>query len=348
MAEERLTFVGRIRRVSPPWLRRLNAARVMEGIADVLDEQVDRLVQGIKLRFPGAPPRDPDPGALALTGRERRIRRGPGESAATYARRVRIWLDSHRTRGGPYALLEQLYAFFLDWLNVRMDVVYWSGTRRWIDEDGVITRDSITWSASGPADGPAVKLAANALPGATEVRPQSMTPFLPHIAPFHVRLVDAVFPSTELAQVDAVELASEGAPYDRLVLSAPITGSYIANVGEVAVANARWAHVWVFLYVPDLIPGADAFLVTADEDGLVTADLDALLATSSISPADITDAEAAIFTAIPREWSAAHIPYVTVVLLYGDVRLWGYPQPVPTWGTWGTWQSTDPVQLVAE
>ncbi|AKF06086.1 hypothetical protein DB32_003235 [Sandaracinus amylolyticus] len=141
--------MGAVRRLTPPWLRRTHGARVTEGMADALDHLVERAVHGVKLRFPGAPPRPIDEGALALTGRERRIRRGPREPAARYAARLLTWWDAHRTRGGPYALLEQMRAYFLDSLRVRMDVVYHSGTRRWMDEDGAITRDAITWNADG-------------------------------------------------------------------------------------------------------------------------------------------------------------------------------------------------------
>lgn len=257
---DRLTAVGAIRRVTPPWLRRTHGARVMEGIADVLDSYVDRLVQGTKLRFPGAPPRAPDPDALALTGRERRIRRGPGETTTTYARRLPSWWDAHRGRGGPYAMLEQLHAYFLDWLNVRIDVTAHSGTRHWISPAGVITRDWISWSAGGPAEG--------------------------------------------------------------------------------------WAHLWVVFYLPDEIPGAGLTLTTSEGVPLITDDGDELVVTPAISPADVTEADKEIFRAIPREWSAAHIPYVTIVLLFGGNRLWGYP--VPTWGDWGVWQSVDPVVFTAE
>lgn len=144
----RTPYAVTIRDATPPWLQRTRGARLMVSLAEQADVLIDRMIEGVALRMPGA--LGPiDPTALALTGRERRIRRGPGEDAETYARRLRTWWDAHRTRGGPYALLGQLRAFFLDWLPVRMDVVYHSGTRRWMDENGVITRDSIVWNADG-------------------------------------------------------------------------------------------------------------------------------------------------------------------------------------------------------
>jgi hypothetical protein len=249
----RLLFTAAIKRACPPWLQRYVGGRVMESLASPIDELVDRLVDGAKARFPGHDPESIDPGSLAAIGRERRIRRGPGESSATYARRLLTWWDDHRTRGGPYALLRQIHAYFLDTLPTRVDVVYQSGTRRWKDEDGEITRDEISWNGDG---------------------------------------------------------------------------------------SGEWAHVWVFFYLPDASP--DLF-TTDDGDQIVTDDGDALIFADGVEIPSDDD-----FLAIPREWSAAHIPYITVVLLSGTPRLWGYPQPVPTWGTRGPWQSTNPTVLIAE
>jgi hypothetical protein len=75
--------------------------------------------------------------------------RGPGESAATYASRLRIWLDSHRTRGGGYALLDQLFAYWRSALDVQIDVVAASGGREIVDANGAITHDAITWTGGG-------------------------------------------------------------------------------------------------------------------------------------------------------------------------------------------------------
>lgn len=263
----RLSFVGAVRRVTPPWLQRTEGARLLEGVADVLDDFAARAVEGVKARFPGVPPRPIDPDALALTGRERRIRRGPGESASSYARRLLPWWDAHRTRGGPYALLAQLRAFFLDLLGeTRIDVVYHSGTRRWLAPDGTITRDAITWNADG---------------------------------------------------------------------------------------TDRWARFWVFFHLgAGEVPG-DALLVTQEGEPLITQDGDPLVALVNLGLIDagtgtVTEETAELFRALPREWSAAHIDRVTVVLLHSDAALVGYPprlvgEPGQTVGRGGR-----PVILVIE
>jgi len=142
----RMRFENATKAVAPPWLQRSIGGRFLGAIGKVVDDLVDRTALGVKARFPGLT--DASDG-LAYIGRDRLIRRGPNESDATYARRLRLWLDSHRTRGGPYALLEQLRAYWLDTLTVPIDVVYHDGTRRSIAADGTITRDSISWNPDG-------------------------------------------------------------------------------------------------------------------------------------------------------------------------------------------------------
>lgn len=244
----RLYFSPALQRRMPPWLRRVVGTKLMAAIGDQLDNLVDRTVDGVKLRFPTD---ESDDLAISYIGAERRIRRGPGESEQTYARRLRRWWDDHRGRGGPYALLRQLDAFFESWLNVRMDVVYASGTRRWIDDavPGVITRDAVVWDADG---------------------------------------------------------------------------------------TGKWARTWVFFYVSALIPSIGDTIVTSDDDELITEGGDTLVTDGTISPDALSASEEEIFRTIPREWSAAHIDKIHVVLLWDDRRLWNYPQPVPTWAEWGT------------
>lgn len=126
----------------PPWLQRTTGGQILGGIGDVLDARAVVLSEAVRARYPRANHED----ALAFIGRERRFRRGPGEPAATYARRMLRWWDAHRRRGSAYEMLQQLYDFFRDSLGVRIDIVNAKGTRRHsVDEDGVFTRDSITW-----------------------------------------------------------------------------------------------------------------------------------------------------------------------------------------------------------
>lgn len=218
----------------------------MESLGVPLESLVDSTVDGVELRFP-----DKDqPDALGYIGRERRIIRGVGEPDISFAARLRIWWDSHSIRGGPYALLDQLYAYFKDSLNLPMQVVGNSGVRHSVDSAGVITRDSIVWNGDGE------------------------------------------YP-------------------------------------------AKWARIWIMIPLPDATfpvqlttESGDPVFTESGETLFVSADVFAL------------SAEAIqMICAVPREWSAAHIDEIHVVLLPPGTELWGYEAdgtPV------GTWADTDP------
>jgi len=249
-----------LRRV-PSWLQSTVGGKFILGLGDVLGDVVTKTTASIKARFPVD---DADPAALSLIGGERRIRRGPQEPATTYARRLRTWWDAHRHRGSAYAMLEQLYACFVDSLDVRMDHVAQSGNRHYVTAGGgIVTHDFISWGGGGPT------------------------------------------------------------------------------------ATYGWAHVWVFFYLDGLVDG----ILTDAADTLITDGGDRITV-STLFEGVVSDADAEMFRAIPREWKAGHIPYVTVVLLYSTARMWGYPVPVPTWSAWGasgaTWGGPVPVILTTD
>lgn len=148
MAELR-TFRDRVRDSVPPWLRHGVAEKVLYSIAIHLDGLADALTAGVKMRFPGLYSGE----SLPVIGRERRIRRGRVEVDAVYASRLTRWLDDHRRRGGPYALLAQLHASFAP-ENFPIDLVYYPSTvlgtparaRRFqMDVDGNVVRDDVYW-----------------------------------------------------------------------------------------------------------------------------------------------------------------------------------------------------------
>jgi len=150
----RLFFIDAVLRLSPPWLRRAVGSAIMQGMGKSIDAEVDRDVEGVELRFPGgANGLAIHASALGLIGRERRILRGPGELDETYAARLRRWWDSHRTRGGAYALLEQMFEYFLATNNVTITYVSNIGTSQArVDAAGTITRGTFTapgWVGDG-------------------------------------------------------------------------------------------------------------------------------------------------------------------------------------------------------
>lgn len=256
-----------LRTKAPPWLTRTTGRKYLDAIGQALDTLDTRIVDGVSHRFPGLV----DVSSLGIIGRERRIRRGPGESAQTYANRLVSWWSRHQIRGGPYALLGQLFDFFRYWLNPRIDVVYHSGTRRWVDPAGTITRDSITWEADG---------------------------------------------------------------------------------------SDEWAQIWIVFYLSSsTIPLTGEELVTTWNELITTIGGDPIVTSYTITLSAMTEAESEVFRAIPREWSAAHIKRITLVLMPPDGRLWGYPDPLPVWcetwtawgtsgATWGTYETTPTILTI--
>lgn len=129
-------------RVVPPWLQRTIGRSLMRGFGAALDDVQRESAEGVFARFPKAN----RPDVLAPIGSDRKIIRGLNEDADTYAARLVRWRIDHRTRGGPYALLRQLEAF---WSTAprQIDLVYASGTRFVLETDGTITKDAIASNA---------------------------------------------------------------------------------------------------------------------------------------------------------------------------------------------------------
>lgn len=141
MTDPIVTFRDTLRKISPSWLQQGTALRVLYSIGVQIDAFGEALVAGLKARFPNYYSSE----TLPIIGRERRIRRGPSEADATYATRLTRWLDDHRLRGGPYALLAQVFAYYAV-TPFEVELVYYSGRRYSMDTAGVVTRDDITWS----------------------------------------------------------------------------------------------------------------------------------------------------------------------------------------------------------
>lgn len=132
----------------PRWLTTDNSDG--EKIAYVLsvlkDEWLERLRLGLFARYPDYAPDD----ALALIGRARRISRGIEESRENYTRRLKLWLDAHLGRGGPYKFLQQVGihwdGFFFANDPLIIVLISRSGLAFTYDSvDGNITREIIPW-----------------------------------------------------------------------------------------------------------------------------------------------------------------------------------------------------------
>lgn len=146
------SFHDAFRKLVPRWLSAEDGELVLYSLHVVKDALIQTLKHGLLASYPEFAPDD----ALAALGRDRKIIRGILEDRETYITRLLRWLDDHRTRGGPYALLEQNGAY---WDNgfpangpLEMAVLYRSG--RLFHRDPTtkeITRSDITYN---PGDDP--------------------------------------------------------------------------------------------------------------------------------------------------------------------------------------------------
>jgi hypothetical protein len=138
------TFRDGIREISPPWLRRGNAEKILYVVGYHLDAMIDQTIAGVKLRFPGLYSNQ----SLPFISRDRRMIRGLYEGDAGFSDRLLGWWDAHRRRGNPYTLLKQIHAYFAP-NNFPVQLLYASGRRYSMDTSGNITWDDIEWTPPG-------------------------------------------------------------------------------------------------------------------------------------------------------------------------------------------------------
>lgn len=127
-----------MRQICPPWLQTGNNEKFLYAVGLAVDTFGDALLAALKLRFPAYY----SPDSLAVIGRERLIARGLTEPDEIYATRLIRWLDDHSTRGGPYAMLAQLHAYYAPH-NFTADLVYRNGRYFHVDTNGVVTRGDL-------------------------------------------------------------------------------------------------------------------------------------------------------------------------------------------------------------
>ena len=142
-------IAGTLKRISPPWLQRTRGGGVLGAFGDVLDDVLERSALGVRARFPGDDGGESFSGDMAtvqassipVIGRQRRISRGPSETDAVYAARLRRWWTDHQRRGGAVAMLRQLEAFWAA-APKTIHLLYPSGQWWTLDTDGTITRST--------------------------------------------------------------------------------------------------------------------------------------------------------------------------------------------------------------
>lgn len=126
-------FRDLIKKTSPIWLRRGIAEKLLYCFGLMFDMLADLAIAALRCRFPGS-----NASFLPYHAAERRIRRGLYETDAHYAVRLQRYLQAHLDRGGPYALLEQVYEHYRP-SNLDTYLYYESGSYFHMTTDGTIT-----------------------------------------------------------------------------------------------------------------------------------------------------------------------------------------------------------------
>lgn len=149
-------FAKAINRVAPWWASTGNVGALLYGIGSALDELRDRTVRSARLALSGATDSEgalTDAEKLAYLGADRGLTRGIDETDVGYAARIGAALPALRGRGGPYAMLEQLYAYYAA-DPFPIDLVYRNGLRYRLAVDGTITEgetETSWWTDDGGA-----------------------------------------------------------------------------------------------------------------------------------------------------------------------------------------------------
>lgn len=127
------TFRDLAKKITPWWFRRGQAERFFYAIGLMFDGLADTMIQALKLRYPGS-----NTLFLPYHATERRLRQGLYESDADFAVRLAKFFEAHHDRGGPYAMLEQVYQHYRP-NNFPVVLLYENGTAFTLGVDGTIT-----------------------------------------------------------------------------------------------------------------------------------------------------------------------------------------------------------------
>jgi hypothetical protein len=98
------------KKLGPPWITEGDGELLGYSLDLMKETLVERVRQGLLVRFPqNGPNGETAPlDALVTMGRDRRVVRGLFDTDAEYAARLKLWLDDRRRCGNPYMLLQKL------------------------------------------------------------------------------------------------------------------------------------------------------------------------------------------------------------------------------------------------
>lgn len=143
-----MSFRDSIIRIAPPWLQGTVGSKLLYSVGAVLDALADATIFGVKARMPGECP----PEAYAHIGADRIIVRGFDETDAAHAIRLRRFLDDHKQRGNPWALMRQVQGY-LSGHAVKLRTVDNSGNWYTLNADGtpggVVQASPNNWNWDG-------------------------------------------------------------------------------------------------------------------------------------------------------------------------------------------------------
>lgn len=111
---ENLSFRASIRRYLPPWLRdrptlgKTTGYRLAASWACLLDATMQLAIEGLLSGMP----RQGTASALPLHGRDRRLVRGPEQSAEDFAEQLTRWLSYLRKAGNAWSVMATLQRYF--------------------------------------------------------------------------------------------------------------------------------------------------------------------------------------------------------------------------------------------
>lgn len=127
--------------LAPAWLLRPKGRALLQAFGSVLDEGLTRARDGVKARFATTAPSD----ALGDIAFERGLPRGPGESAAAWALRLKQAFEVWSWAGSPYGVLRAMYT-----AGYKPQLVIGQGLEYELDTSTGLTESTNNWG--GPFD----------------------------------------------------------------------------------------------------------------------------------------------------------------------------------------------------
>lgn len=153
---DRISLRTTLARYLPPWLTarlaegKVRGFKLLYSVALLCDAGIENAYQGVQARFPGVGTAT----ALPYIGRDRRIRRGIGESDESYAARLITWLDDWQGAGTPYTIMRMVQAYCAPAVP-RVRIVNGTGTWYTLTPDGTFevhqTWPTPNWDWDGDA-----------------------------------------------------------------------------------------------------------------------------------------------------------------------------------------------------